>query len=112
MKLQYAVLFYEGPEDYWMQVPDLPGCFSAGDDLDDARRMVKEAMTLWLEVTAEHGEPIPQMTMTPDQALEWNEAQLKDEELLEIMGDEPDDTLSTHAEMIEIEVNLPSPARR
>ena len=112
MKLQYAVLFYEGPEDYWMQVPDLPGCFSAGDDLEDARRMVKEAMTLWLEVSAEHGEPIPQTTMTTHQAMEWNDAQLGDEELIKILGGEPDDALSTHAEMIEVEVNLPNPASR
>lgn len=110
MKLRYAVLFYETPNGYWMQAPDLPGCFSAGDDLDDARRMVKEAMVGWLEVTAEHGEPIPEMTMTIDQALEWDAVQWQDEELLELMGDEPDDTISIHAEMIEVEASLPSPA--
>ncbi|MEW7983382.1 MAG: type II toxin-antitoxin system HicB family antitoxin [Candidatus Sedimenticola endophacoides] len=30
-------------------VPDLPGCFSAGDTLDEAIDNAKEAIELWLE---------------------------------------------------------------
>lgn len=37
---------------YGVEVPELPGCFSQGDDVPDARRMAKEAIELWLE-TAE-----------------------------------------------------------
>ena len=40
-------------------VPDLPGCFSAGDTLDDAMDMAREAIDLHVETMIEDGEAIP-----------------------------------------------------
>lgn len=37
-------------------VPDLPGCFSAGDTLDQALDNVSEAIELWLETVIDDGE--------------------------------------------------------
>jgi predicted RNase H-like HicB family nuclease len=42
-----------------VEVPDIPGCFSAGDDLDDAVAMAREAIEGHFEVLAEDGAPIP-----------------------------------------------------
>ena len=44
-----------------MVVLDLPGCFSAGDNLDDAMDNAKEAISLWLgnELDAERCIPTP-----------------------------------------------------
>lgn len=39
--------------------PDLPGCFSAGDDLDEALRNAPEAMELYLESYLAEGKPFP-----------------------------------------------------
>jgi predicted RNase H-like HicB family nuclease len=39
--------------------PDLPGCFSAGDDLDDALRNAPEALELYLEDFITEGKPLP-----------------------------------------------------
>jgi predicted RNase H-like HicB family nuclease len=39
--------------------PDLPGCFSAGDDIDDALRNAEEALTLYAESMREEGRPLP-----------------------------------------------------
>ncbi|BBU61120.1 hypothetical protein MSC49_10550 [Methylosinus sp. C49] len=39
--------------------PDLPGCVSAGDSLDEAMANAVEALTLWVDVALEHGQPIP-----------------------------------------------------
>lgn len=39
--------------------PDLPGCFSAGDDLDDALRNAPEALELYLEDFVTEGKPLP-----------------------------------------------------
>ncbi|MBG0810207.1 type II toxin-antitoxin system HicB family antitoxin [Methylosinus sp. H3A] len=39
--------------------PDLPGCVSAGDSLDEAMANAAEALTLWVDVALEHGQPIP-----------------------------------------------------
>jgi len=45
---------------YGVQVPDLPGCFSGGDDLDDALASVQEAIDLHVEGLLEEGQPLPQ----------------------------------------------------
>jgi predicted RNase H-like HicB family nuclease len=35
--------------------PDLPGCFSAGDDVDEALRNAEEALALYAEAEAKEG---------------------------------------------------------
>ncbi len=40
-------------------VPDLPGCFSAGDTLEDALMQAEEAITGWIETTLDDGLDIP-----------------------------------------------------
>ena len=40
-------------------VPDLPGCFSAGDTLDEAITNAKEAIELWLENVIDDGDATP-----------------------------------------------------
>lgn len=42
-----------------VEVPDIPGCFSAGDDLDDALAMAREAIEGHMELLAEDGVAIP-----------------------------------------------------
>lgn len=44
---------------YGVTVPDLPGCFSAGDTLDEAIKNAKEAITGHLELAVELGHDIP-----------------------------------------------------
>ncbi|MCV9935889.1 type II toxin-antitoxin system HicB family antitoxin [Boseaceae bacterium BT-24-1] len=39
--------------------PGLPGCFSAGDTLDEAMANAPEALTLWIESMIEDGKAIP-----------------------------------------------------
>jgi len=41
-------------------VPDLPGCFSAGDSLDEAISNAKEAIELWLETVIDDGGGVPE----------------------------------------------------
>lgn len=40
-------------------VPDLPGCFSAGDTLEEAMIQTEDAITAWIEATLDAGEAIP-----------------------------------------------------
>ena len=37
-------------------VPDLPGCFSAGDTLEEAMIQAEEAITGWIEVALDAGQ--------------------------------------------------------
>jgi len=39
--------------------PDLPGCFSAGDDVDAALRNAEEALALFAEEEAKNGRSLP-----------------------------------------------------
>jgi predicted RNase H-like HicB family nuclease len=39
--------------------PDLPGCFSAGDDVDDALRNAHEALALYAAAEAKEGRALP-----------------------------------------------------
>lgn len=45
---------------YSVAFPDLPGCFSAGDTLDEALANAKEAVEFYLEDLAERGKLPPQ----------------------------------------------------
>lgn len=55
-----------GTEAYGVVVPDLPGCFSAGDTLDEAMDNAKEAIELWLEVAIDDGMAIPEPSALAD----------------------------------------------
>ena len=58
--MKYAVVVHhdEGAA-YGVSVPDLPGCFSAGDSFDEALENVIEAIEFHLEGLAEEGMDIP-----------------------------------------------------
>lgn len=57
----YPIAILPGDDGHaWgVTVPDVPGCFSAGDDLDDAMTMAREAIEGHLELLAEDGLAIP-----------------------------------------------------
>jgi predicted RNase H-like HicB family nuclease len=51
---------------YGVAVPDLPGCFSAGDTIDEAIAKAEEAILLALEDYAEDGRPFPEASAIED----------------------------------------------
>lgn len=56
----YSVFYEEAPEGgYVASVPALSGCHTQGETLEEAERNVIEAIALYLESLAAHGEPIP-----------------------------------------------------
>jgi predicted RNase H-like HicB family nuclease len=40
-------------------VPDLPGCFSAGDTMEEAMIQAEDAITAWIEAALDAGQDIP-----------------------------------------------------
>lgn len=60
--MRYPIAIEPGNEHraFGVAVPDLPGCFSAGDTLDEALDNAKEAIELWLETVLDDDEAIPQ----------------------------------------------------
>jgi predicted RNase H-like HicB family nuclease len=49
MKYFHAIVHKDEDTAYGVWFPDLPGCFSAADDLDEVLPNAIEAMELWLE---------------------------------------------------------------
>ncbi len=59
--MEYLVVFEKAVDgSIWARVPDLEGCYSCGDTIEEAKAYVKEAITLHLEGLREDGKPIPQ----------------------------------------------------
>ena len=52
---KYAVVLHPDTEDggYWIECPELPGCASQGDTVEEALEMVKDAIEGHLEVVEE-----------------------------------------------------------
>lgn len=59
--MRYPILIEEGSDDtaFGVVVPDLPGCFSAGDSLDEALDAVTEAAAAWIDAALDAGQPVP-----------------------------------------------------
>lgn len=66
--MQYLVVVHQDRHDgpCGVTVPDLPGCFSAGDNLADALTNAPEAIALHVEGLLEAGEPVPAPRDTVD----------------------------------------------
>jgi len=58
----YTVLVHEGEEDeggYWAEVVELPGCFGAGDTLEELEMDIKDAIESHILMLKELGRPVP-----------------------------------------------------
>jgi predicted RNase H-like HicB family nuclease len=65
--MKYLVIF-DVAEDgtVWVQVPDLPGCYSSGDTIEEAKKNVVEAIELHLEGLRAEGLTIPKPVSKAD----------------------------------------------
>jgi predicted RNase H-like HicB family nuclease len=63
--MKYPIAIEAGTKTtaYGVVVPDLPGCFSAGDTLEEAIDNAKEAVELWLEVVIDDGGAVPKPSL-------------------------------------------------
>lgn len=65
--MKYPVAIQKDEDScYGVTVPDIPGCFSAGESLDEAMNNVQEAISGHLEILAEDGELAPKPSIVDD----------------------------------------------
>lgn len=59
--MRYPIAIEPGDDTHAFGVvfPDLPGCFSAGDTLDDAINNAEEAAAAWIDATLDNGAAVP-----------------------------------------------------
>jgi predicted RNase H-like HicB family nuclease len=76
--LSYRTIIQKDGKYFHGWVPSLPGCHTQGTTIEETMKNLKEAMTGWLESTAEQGWPIPEdelvetiqtVTIDPDNPL-------------------------------------------
>ena len=60
MTLEYAVVYEQTPNNYSAYVPDLPGCVTTGQTLEEVERNMREAIAFHIESLREYGEPVPE----------------------------------------------------
>lgn len=59
-EVQFTVIIEREPEgDYLVSVPALPGCYTEGRTLQEAREMAADAIRAYCASLLKHGEPIP-----------------------------------------------------
>ena len=63
--MDYAAIIESANDgSYSAYVPDLPGCVSCGDTIDEVRQLVQEAIELHIDSLRSHAEPVPVPTST------------------------------------------------
>ena len=61
----YNVIVHSAEEGgYWAEVPDLPGCYTEADTLDELNANIREAISLYLEDAPDNVEHSSMMQVT------------------------------------------------
>ena len=112
MKLKYAVVFERSRNNYGAYVPDLPGCVSVGDTWEEMQDMIKEAITFHIEDMLECGEPLPQPTMSVEQAVSYHNEPLPEDVIQSLaefgeVGDTGNPEFPPRFGMVEVEISVP-----
>ena len=54
-----AIVHKDAKSDFSVSFPDFPGCISAGKNIDEAKDMAEEALTLHIQGMIEDGDKLP-----------------------------------------------------
>ena len=109
MKLKYAVVYERTPNNYSAYSPDVPGCVGAADTWNEIQEMIREAIEFHIEGMIEHGESVPEPTMSIRDAMEYH-LSLDDDYVLDpkwgITVDEP--VVETETSFGFVDVDVPT----
>jgi predicted RNase H-like HicB family nuclease len=64
MTREYLVVYERGATNWSAFSPDVPGCGSLGDSVEEVRASMREALELYLNESVKAGEPLPEATAT------------------------------------------------
>jgi predicted RNase H-like HicB family nuclease len=61
MHMEYLVVIEKANDgSFSAYVPDLPGCVSCGDSIEEVKVMIQEAIHLHIDSLQKHNEPVPE----------------------------------------------------
>ena len=58
----YPAIFHNENESYWVEFPDLEGCNTCGNSLEETMALAQEALGLYLVSISENGHDLPAAT--------------------------------------------------
>jgi len=61
MSLPYKIVFYPASEGgYVAEIPDLPGCLTQGETMQDTLDMIEDAKAVWIDIAIQDNKEIPE----------------------------------------------------
>ena len=61
MSLPYKIVLYPSSEGgYVAEIPELAGCLTQGDDIQDALEMIEDAKKAWIDIAIHDNREIPE----------------------------------------------------
>jgi antitoxin HicB len=72
LKYPMHVIADDVTDSYVVVFPDLPGCMTQVDSLDELAEMAEEVRMLWIETEYEDGDPIPLPSYPPEYSGKFN----------------------------------------
>ena len=67
--MKYAVVIEGGATSYSAYVPDLQCCVAAADTREETLKLIREGIEIYIELTLEDGDPIPEPRMSIEDAM-------------------------------------------
>jgi predicted RNase H-like HicB family nuclease len=58
--MRYAIVIEKAENNYAAYVPDLPGCVTTGDTIEETEQQIREAIEFHIRGLREDGLPIPE----------------------------------------------------
>ena len=62
-RMEYVVIYEKGDSSYGAYVPDLPGCITVGETLEETQTLIQEAIEFHIEGLQEDGDDVPQPSL-------------------------------------------------
>jgi len=58
--MRYAIVIEKAENNYAAYVPDLPGCVTTGETIEETERQIREAIEFHIRGLREDGLPVPE----------------------------------------------------
>lgn len=108
MKLTYAVVIEQTPNNYGAYAPDVPGCISTAATPDEMLANIREALAFHIDGLILGGDPVPTPVMSIDDAIAYHSQSLADADPEWLAaGGHVMAPLSARFETVEVEIPTP-----
>jgi antitoxin HicB len=69
--IRYQAKLHKEGSGYWVEFPDLPGCFTQGDSREEALEHARQALSLWLDDARDPRWEIPEPKVRRGRQYAW-----------------------------------------